>query len=272
MEDAEFFKICLKDELAKRCDKNPRYSVRAFAKALGLDSGALSRILNGERVPSEKVARKILGRLELTPADQERFLASIADMHRGRGLKRLNPFFRKLHSRPAPRVNELSIDLFRVIGDWYHYALLELTFVEGFESEPRWIASQLGITVAETNLAIERLLNLGLLVRTEDGRLTKSLEQLTTGDKHVTTPALRRHQKQILEKAVQSLENDPIEKRSMTSMTMAIDPELMPIAKQMIEQFTLNLCQLLESGKRKQVYELGVSLYPVQVTKEEEVV
>lgn len=80
----------------------------------------------------------------------------------------------------------------------------------------------------------------------------------------MTHASLKRHQKQVLEKALHSLENDSIEVRSMTSMTMAIDPEMLPKAKIMIETFTNQLCVLLESGSRKQVYEMSVNLFPVQ--------
>jgi hypothetical protein len=67
-----------------------------------------------------------------------------------------------------------------------------------------------------------------------------------------------------LEKAVISVEEDPIEARSMTGMTMAIDPAKLPEAKQMITEFNRGLCKFLESGPRKQVYQLGVCLYPLQ--------
>ena len=72
------------------------------------------------------------------------------------------------------------------------------------------------------------------------------------------------HLTQFLEKAVVSLEEDPIEERSITSMTMAIDPEKLPAAKKMIREFNQTLCQFLENGKRKRVYNLGVALYPIQ--------
>ncbi len=86
---------------------------------------------------------------------------------------------------------------------------------------------------------------------------------MRTGDRELTTGAHRRHQKQILEKSIASLENTPIAKRNHTSMTMAIDPALLPEAKRRMEKFTQELCDFLESGKRKQVYEMAVNLFPM---------
>jgi uncharacterized protein (TIGR02147 family) len=255
----------LQGELARRCERNPRYSVRSFARALSLSPGALSQILAGKRLPSHKLAQRILSSLDFTSAQEDAFLRSLAAAHRDQGLKRLPRTFRK--AAPEGAIRELSVDLFRIIGDWHHYAILEMTFVEGFRGDPQWIAGQLGITVTEAKLAVDRLLDLEFLQIAEDGTLTKTFGTHTTSDKHLTTPALRRHQRQVLEKAIHSLENDPIETRGMSSMTMAIDPELLPEAKRRIEEFTQELCAFLESGRRKQVYELGIAIYPIQKSK-----
>ena len=63
---------------------------------------------------------------------------------------------------------------------------------------------------------------------------------------------------------MESLEKDTIEDRDITSMTMAIDPDRLPLAKSLIAEFTRQLCETLETGKQKRVYQLGVSLYPLQ--------
>ncbi len=251
----------IKEELARRCERNPRYSIRAFAKALQIDVGALSRVLAGKQIPSHKLAQKLIEALELEPEKSDVFVSSISETQGHRHLRRTSPFFKKLQSKSVPQ--DLSIDLYRVIADWYHVAILELTFVEDFESTPRWISKNLGIGQTEARLAIERLLNLGLLA-TKNGRLIKTTEQLSTADKHLTTPALKKNQRQFLERAMVSLEEDPIEERSITSMTMAIDPAKLNEAKKMIREFNQTLCQFLESGKQKRVYNLGVALCPVQ--------
>ncbi len=262
MNEVAFYQKTLREELQRRCEKNPRYSVRAFARALSVDVGALSRVLSGKQIPSMKLAKTLLDALELPAEDEQSFFASLAQTQKARNLQRLNPAFRRFDTTVGPK--ELSIDLYRVIADWYHAAILELTFTEELKSDPRVIARKLAISIAEAKLAVERLLELGLLEE-KDGVLKKSAEQLTTSDKNLTTPALRKNQKQFLEKAIHSLENDPIEDRSTTSMTMAIDPDKLPEARKMIRDFNRTLCQFLESGKRTRVYNLGVALCPLQV-------
>lgn len=247
------YQTFLSRELAKRCEKNPQYSLRAFAMALGIDAGTMSRYLNGKQIPSYKLSKRMLETLDITPEEQNEFLNSLPV---GNGDKKTPP-----NRRDKPQ--DLSIEYYKVIGDWYHIALMELTFVEGFQSDSRWISSQLGISQTEANLAIERLHKLGLIQK-KNGKIIKATERLFTHDRHLSTPALRRNQKQFLEKAIYSLENDPTDKRKITSMTVAINPQKLEIAMHMIDKFSQTLSRVLESGKRKTVYNLEVALYPVQ--------
>jgi len=253
-----YYRLFLQSELARRCRKNPRYSLRAFAGHLDMDPGAFSRILNGKRPLSPRLARRLTDSLSLAPEDQMRFLNSVAQDRAYQGLQSL------VGPPPEPEeAEEVSHDRFQVIADLYHYAILELTFVEDFQDDPRWIGKAVGITAIEAQLAVARLLRLGLLER-KDGVLRKNRRQITTSDKHLTTPALRHHQRQVLTGALESLEKDSLEERDITSMTMAIDPEKLPLAKRLIAEFTKQLCETLETGNQKRVYELGVSLYPLQ--------
>ena len=256
-----YYKECLGEEIAKRCEKNPHYSMRSFAKACGLSPGELSQILSEKRIPSYKVAQKILAGLDLTPSEETKFLSSVAERHQTRGLKKISKVFKGMTAIPTPL--NIDIDLFRVIGDWYHYAVLMLTEVTGFKNSPRWIASQIGISEMEASLAVERLIKVGLLEE-KNGSLVFTNGHITTQSKHLTTPALKRHTKQSLEKAIYSLENDPIEERSHTYMTMAIDPKKINEAKLLIEEFTNRMSGLLEVTPKTRVYEFGVYLYPLQ--------
>jgi len=265
MLETAYYRNCIQEELARRCEKNSRYSLRAFAGALGFEPTVISQILSGKRVPSPKTAQKIAQGLGLSPEQEHDFFSSLAEVQRARGLKRLSPIFKKLdlkrgYMKGPPQ--DLSIDAFRVISEWYHIAILELTFIEGFQSDTNWIARRIGIEPIEAKLAVDRLLKLGLLTE-KDGKLVKTQERLTTADKHLTTPGLRKYQKQILEKAIYSLENDPIEIRNMSGMTMSVDPKNIPMAKKLIDECSRQISQLMQNGNQTEVYQLHVSLFPL---------
>ena len=188
-------------------------------------------------------------------------MVSVAAKQKAVGLKRIAPVFKNIGAKSDDR-RDLTTDIWRVVADWYHGAIMELTFTKDFNSDPRWISQQLGISEVKVKLAIKRLIRLKLL-KDQEGHLRKTVEQVSSADKNITSSAHKRLQKQVFEKAVDSLENDDIEIRNMTSMTMAIDPQKIPYAKKMIQNFSRELCAYLESGKRTQVYQLGVCLYPI---------
>ena len=254
MLNSNFHRELLSKELASRIARNNLYSLRAFAKSLEVDPAVISRVLSGARSLSTPVAERISIRLNLKPEKREQFIKSAVTARTGT---------KKQIALPAKSFDEIDIETFRVISDWYHYAILELTFVKEIQNNPRWIGKVLGISVIQAKLAVHRLLHLGLL-EIKNGKLTKTKINITTSNKTVTTPALRQYQKQILEKALHSLENDPIGVRNMTGMTMAISPEKLPEAKVYIEEFMKNMCTLLETGSNRQVYQLGINLYPLQ--------
>jgi uncharacterized protein (TIGR02147 family) len=228
----------------------------------------MSLICAGKRIPSYKMALKIVEALGLNPEEKEDFLSSLALRKKELGVKRISPALRKMqHRATQTKARDISIDLFKAIADWYHYAILELTFVPGFPTDPakaaQWVAHELGIKTMEAKLALERLEDLELLCRGPRGEYMKSDGMTSSADKHLTTAAHRRRQHQILEKSIHSLENDPISKRNHTAVTMAADPAKLPEAKRRIDAFMDELCAFLESGDRKQVLEMQISLFPL---------
>lgn len=252
----------IESEFLKRRSKNPSYSMRAFARALKISNGALSQILNGKRTPSLRTARRLISMLQLNPKTQESFVLSLASKQKSRKLKRLSPVFRNVKAHP--QYIGISQDHFKVIAEWYHVAILELTFTEDFNPEPAVIARRLGISVVEVNAAIRRLFEQGLLKKKSNGGFEKSNQNLITHARHLTSTAHQSFQKQILEKSIFALQEIPIELRNHTGMTMAIDPDKLPTARKMCEEFSQKLCDFLESGSKKKLYQLSLSLFPLE--------
>ncbi|MFN7926093.1 MAG: DUF4423 domain-containing protein [Bryobacteraceae bacterium] len=50
-----------------------------------------------------------------------------------------------------------------VIGEPVHYRICRMTSLSTFRADVRWIAAETGVSVDEVNLALQRLLRLGLL-------------------------------------------------------------------------------------------------------------
>jgi uncharacterized protein (TIGR02147 family) len=242
----------LRVEYARRREKNPQYSLRAFARSLRIRSGPLSEILNKKRRLSVKLGARLAERLGLSPQDAERFLSSIR-AQTGAGAAAT------VGEKQA--YQQLSADTFFLISDWYHYSLMSLAETHGFRSDPKWIAARLGVSVTEIKAAIERLLRLGLL-REDQGELSAA-GSFSFLPRPLPSAALRKYHRQVLELAIRAIDEVPLESRDVTSITLAVDPGKLRLASEAIKRFRRELAGLLETGQRTEVYHLNIQLIPI---------
>lgn len=249
------FQGYLRSELIRRCRSNPRYSLRAFAKNLGMDNSTLSKIINGKRPVGEKTIRSISEKLGLREKEITKFIGS-AD-------------FDKKFAMAEYEI--LSDDIAAFISDWYYYGILELIRVDDFKFSNKSISKALGISVHEAKDAIERLVRLNLIA--VDG---ETVTDLTSGrstniSSQASSFARRNQQKQILQKAIDAIDDVSVDLRNNTSMTFAIDSSKLQEAGEAIQKFRRQMGHLLSRDeKRDQVYNLAIALYPISKIKREE--
>lgn len=258
-----FYREVLKRELESRKERNPRYSLRAFARSMAIDHGILSAILSGKRVPSVQVTRMLPKTLGLNPDQSILFERSVAEERRQKKYTRINNNFDSLASLGSEHIREITIDQFEKISQWYHYAILEMTFTADFDSNPVTIGKRLGISEAEAVRAVQTLLDNGFL-REEAGRLIKTDVRLLYNDFERTSHLLQTRQSQILKKADEALWKVPLAKRDHTDMVLAIDPAKLDEARRMVSEFSRTIATFLEAGKQKEVYQISIALFPLE--------
>ena len=246
------FRLYLQKELLRRCRKNPAYSVRAFARDARISPSALSSMLRGGRPITNKSRTRVGVALGLKLDEIEKFKAHVhGNAKAGTAL-------------PQHRYRRIAADTFALISEWQHYAILELMKTKHFSADARWIATRLGLSVHEINMAIERLLRLGLVKKTACG-----LEDQTEGFSSdlrpgLTTAAQQRFLQAALAKAIESIRLVPVEKRDNTSMILAVNAADLPAAREKIKKFRRTLTRSLErNSELDEVYQLSISLVPL---------
>lgn len=240
----------LRAELVQRCKRNPKYSMRAFAKTLGVESSFLSKILNGKRRLTEKSIERFSLKLGLSPEKMNKFI----------------PVSSSLSKEKQIEYKKLGLMEFEVISEWYYFAILELVQVKDFKASPQWIAKMLGLTVYQAKHALDILLQLNYL-KLENGQLVNVSGSHTTIGPQATAAAFQKQQKQILDLAAQALMEIPFELRSQTSMTMAIPTHKLEQAREIIKDFRRRLNAVMQddtdSNAYDSVYQLSVSFFPL---------
>jgi uncharacterized protein (TIGR02147 family) len=161
-------------------------------------------------------------------------------------------------------LQNLSLDTFELIADWFHYGIFELVTTDEFREDPKWIAARLGITPAEAGQAIARLERLELLIRDRRGDLRQGPDLISTTKNDFTTKALRLQQSQLMQLAQLAMEEISMDQRDQSAMTMAIDSDDLPYVKDRIKKFRRKLCaDLQKKNKRDSVYQLLISFFPL---------
>lgn len=256
MHDANFSTF-LNSELLKRQSTNSSYSLRAFARDLDIEPSLLSKILR-KKVP---ITLKMLDRLAPSVGLVEPELISYRQYIKSvDGIKHFeNMQDVKVHHEE-----------FKLIQNWYNITIVELTLLADFQPETGWIATKLAISVDEAKLAVERLITLGFLHKTEDGKLVKSGNgtpglRIISDDYASYINALRQSITQFGDKAMQAMHDIPNSQRANMTLTVAIDSSLVDEAKKKITQFARTLADDLEkkSQNKDHVYELMVSFFPL---------
>ncbi len=236
----------LESNFSSRMKKNPRYSLRAFARFLSVDPSALSEILRGKRKITVHMAKKILLKVEL-PSDTtgRDILEELAGL-----------------SQKANELRQISNAEFALISSWEHFAILSLLEIASFNATPSNFASRLNIPQNLVQSALKNLETLNLVSQLNSRWSLVATEGFATSS-DVPNSLLRAANKQYIEKALESLECDAIRDRDITGITMAIDAKKIDNAKKLIRNFRRTLSSTLEKGERSEVYRLNVQLFPL---------
>lgn len=243
--------IKIKEEFLKRREKNNLYSLRAYAKFLEIDQSYLSKILNGQRVMTDKLRERIGSCFSLSPSEIE-------------NLKKV-----KSGSIESSKFKKID-DQFHLISDWYHFAILEYFKTQDAKADKKIVAKRLGLHSNEAELALKRLERLGFLKFQQDG-FTLLNPNNTWSNNKTTSLEKKKLQKTFLEKSLQSLDEVDFHNRDHSSLTVSINKDRLPEFKLKIQEIRKELSSFLQpegSSELNEVYQLTISLYPLTKLKE----
>ncbi len=245
----------LQRELAERCANNPQYSLRGFARLLGVDHSTLSQLLRGKRRLTAGTVQAFCQRLGISSDEAERFVL----------------FEERIgHESPdMPSDARVRQEVFDTVVEWQHFAILELTRLKCFRPDSRWISRVLDISVDEVNQALALLLHLNLL-RME----TRATWQDSAKDAVLLGERLPANAAEDLARRLSS--PDALRDQSslmVSSSTIAIDRQRLPIVMKYLERVRKDIADLLggESADCDDVYRVEILMYPVTTIHQENI-
>ncbi|MCT4642243.1 MAG: TIGR02147 family protein [Bacteriovoracaceae bacterium] len=255
------FRTILEEEFSFRVNENSSYSIRAFARDIGISPSQLSEVLSGKVGLSSKKAVVVAQNLGLSDKEVTLFKALVEFEH-GRSEKIKNEAKDIIDSyEHSSKYKGLSLDGFKLISDWYYFAILSTMELDRYDGSTLFIANHLNLDIEIIEDAIKRLLKLDI-IDISNGKFIPTGEMFSTSH-DIASSALKKFHKQHIRKSLDSIDNVPVDKRDITTMTMAIDIDKLPQAKKLITKFRRDLCKFMESDKKNNVYNLNIQLIPL---------
>lgn len=241
-------------------------TLAVMAKRFGYKSPrSMGMVLKGKRPPTARMLETIVSDLKLA-RDEVRYLKLLAQIERarlrGKPTDDLNQELATLNPQGVQRA-EVTDDAFSFIAEWYHIVIKQLVATVGFCNDPAWIRRRLRnkITEAQARAAVQTLLRLGFVSEREtpDGvRLVQTDFTTPTG---IPSEARRRHHGQMLERAQEALNEQPLDRRLFTSATVRFNTDRLAEARRMLLQFRDRFDREFACDSGSSVFQLNVQLF-----------
>jgi hypothetical protein len=240
----------LEQVFSEKRSKNPAYSMRAYAKFLQISPARLSQILSRIRPLTKGQISKISVANSLSPLQHEKLLRSIKGPR-----ENSKTVIKKQYL-------QLSDEAYKVLSDVNASTILSaLTLSKNNQkNQSKFLAAKLGLSSIEVRRTLNSLLACSLIKKEGDSFVVTDTNVASTSD--MKSSALRRYHRNILERAIESIENQSLDERDLSSITLVLDPSQIKMAKQKIRDFRRELSNLLEHrGIPSEVYALNIQLF-----------
>ena len=233
------YRELLFNEFSQRKLRSKSYSLRAFARDLGINKTSLSEVLAGKRTLAKKNQVQINQALNLGPNEIKSLVKS--------------------NEKTSDELKMADQD-FQIISEWYFFAILNLVKLPKSKINKKSIARRLGITEIEAGYALETLTKKGLIKKMGSTyhRSSKSIQT----SKDISSPALKKYHKQNLTRIEQAIDKIPLDQREISSITCIVDRDQILKAKTEIKKVQLKMAKLLSGKNPDRVYTFQVALFP----------
>ena len=228
-----------------------KYSLRTFAKEIQVPVSTLSRVMNGKLKLSPSSACEILKRLPESEKSVNHLL------------------FTLMKGEISLSHEEMNSAQYLFLTDWAYPAIFHSFFLADLERKPEALAMRFGLSVEKVHAVLEKMLEIGLLKRTEDNQLTPTTNRWTTSDQ-IPNHQIQEHHRQGLIHAMKTLESHGVEERDFTSYTfVGTDETYKDLKKQIRELYQKAACVSAASESPNRIFKMAVHLYPLDKVKDE---
>ncbi len=244
-----------------------RITWRGFSKHAGFSSsGYLMLVCNGKANLSDSGMVQVAKAMGLNESETAYF-CELVRLDQSKCAPEKNKSLENLQKLakdcPARVLTDDALDYF---ANWHNVVMREIAP----HAVPNTKTFNIGrlflpeISASEVSRALKFLTATGLLEKKEDGSYVQTDKVLTSGNKDVSSVALRNFHKQMNNLAIEALDNIPIAERNASEMVIGVTKEQYAQIVQKIAKFQQEILEMVTATDDvHRVYCLQTNLFPL---------
>ncbi len=237
------FRDYLNDWFKWKKIQQPGFSCTVFAKKTGMKSHAyIGMVTKGKRNLTHKSLRAFAKALALN-AGEYNYFEKLVLFNQASTAADKNFYFEQLrHAELANRGNRQIVEKLQnasaLLRHWYVVAIFEMVTLTDFRADPDWMTRALKnrITPTQAKDAWKSLLEAGLVSQDATGRWHKHT-QLLDFDPERLDFVIQNFHTEMLQRAAYAVQNEVLAERELSSLTLPICPEDIPLLKKELKEF-----------------------------------
>ena len=253
----------LKDYYEEKKKISSYFSYRYIGQKLGLDHSFIVKILMGKRHIKESHIPSLCNLCKLEGKEAEYF-ETLVHFTKARSDSQIKLYFEKLMSLKSVKHYNIHESQYEYFHKWYYAAIRSALEILPVNENLQELADFLNpsITLQQAEESISLLQKLELIEKDEDGVFVLTKNHLTTVDRW-SVVAIKNYQKEVIKMSAESLDRDHKSQRDISTITMAIERDKLPILKEMLKDFREGVInQVDEMDSPDAVYQLNLQLIP----------
>lgn len=251
--------------------ENSRFSYRSFAQKAGFtSSGLYLALVQGRQNLTEALLPKFIRGLGLKEKEEQYFSHLMEFTHAINGKTKQHYFEKMLPLMPLAIKRPIS-DQKEYYSCWYYVAVRESLSILNIRNDYVSLAQFLSPSIKpmEARKAVKVLASLGLIKKTQQG-YWKSVDTTLLSGAEMGPWVIRSFQAEMMERAKQSLELHPKEKREISTSTFSISATGLERVQVTLKSIQKKVMAIVQSdSKEDRVYQLNMQLFPLSEMKGE---
>ncbi|WP_373997869.1 DUF4423 domain-containing protein [Bdellovibrio bacteriovorus] len=234
----------LKLAFKRKTERNPKYSLRAFARDLNMSPGRLSVILAGKEEPGHRFISRILQSSVLVAEEKALFESAVRD-RMGFDEEAIAPHV-NLHEYPSQELDSIQV-----------HSILCLLRTTKTTDDHAWIAKRLKLKKEDVDSAIATLLEHGIIIHKRNKYYQKVAGLVYQEKNQNPTRIAKSYQKFLIDSLPNILDMDR-DHSIFGTLVVALDKEDIPKVKKLLQTTFKKIKAISDKSKRTEVYNLSV--------------